>query len=153
MWEVLTWEAPWSKDNPWQVSKPTSSAVPVRSTRSTAQAPPRPHTSVPPWRPAFPLTRGHPTHPPVLCVLRQVVTTVTEGGRLRIPAPQDLPGPSASEFEGLDTYLALIQHCWAQNACDRPSFNEVIVQLRSVFAGSVRACVCARTRVCMRVRV
>lgn len=63
----------------------------------------------------------------------QVVTIVMDGGRLEVPAAEALPGGGGS-FEGLDAYVALIRKCWAQNPLDRPTFSEVIAQLRDLLS-------------------
>ena len=67
----------------------------------------------------------------------QVVTVVTEGGRLEIPARQDLPGPDTMEFEGLEGYLTLMRRCWAHNPEDRPTFQEIIAELRDLLAAEL----------------
>jgi hypothetical protein len=58
-----------------------------------------------------------------------VATTVSEGGRLEFPPTPDLPGDSHS-FEGLKKYIGLARKCWAQDPQERPSFEEIVVQLR-----------------------
>lgn len=60
----------------------------------------------------------------------QVVTVVTEGGRLEVPPREDLPGPDTMDFEGLDAYVTLMKKCWAHNPEDRPVFQEIISELR-----------------------
>jgi len=79
LWELLTWQLPWAKDNPWSI-----------------------------------------------------VHIVGNGGRLQIPTRWDLPGPDTVHFAGLDDYVSLLQRCWAQNPFDRPSFNEIIIELRAL---------------------
>jgi hypothetical protein len=69
--------------------------------------------------------------------LTQVVTVVTEGGRLEVPARADLPGPDTASFEGLDAYVALMRRCWAHNPNDRPTFQEIIAELRDLLAAQV----------------
>jgi len=64
----------------------------------------------------------------------QVVTLVTEGGRLEVPSRHDLPGPDTIDFEGLDTYVALMRRCWAHNPNDRPCFQEIISELRELLS-------------------
>lgn len=77
LWELLTWEIPWSKENPWTV-----------------------------------------------------VSVVINGGRLPIPGKQNLP--IQSEFKKLDDFISLIHLCWAQNPYDRPTFTEIVQQLRGM---------------------
>lgn len=60
----------------------------------------------------------------------QLVSLVTQGGRLPIPPADQLPGPDRLAPAQLDAYVALMRHCWAQNQFDRPAFAEVIVELR-----------------------
>jgi serine/threonine protein kinase len=62
----------------------------------------------------------------------QVVTFVTEGGRLEIPARERLPGPDSATWGELDAYVRLVQRCWAQIPQDRPRFKEVIADLRDM---------------------
>lgn len=79
LWELLTWDIPWLKDNPWSI-----------------------------------------------------VHIVGNGGRLQIPSRWDLPGDDTPQFQGLDDYIALMQQCWAQNVYDRPSFGEIVQELRAL---------------------
>lgn len=60
----------------------------------------------------------------------QIVSMVTEGRRLEIPPRAALPGPDTSAFDGLDSYVGLICRCWAQDPENRPSFQEIIAELR-----------------------
>eukprot|EP00887_Chlorella_sp_A99_P008111 scaffold12.g8111.t1 len=57
----------------------------------------------------------------------QVVTLVTEGGRLEIPARASLPGPDTQTFSQLDAYVGL-------NPESRPGFQEVITELREMLS-------------------
>ncbi|KDD73320.1 protein tyrosine kinase [Helicosporidium sp. ATCC 50920] len=68
----------------------------------------------------------------------QVVTLVTEGGRLPIPAREALPGADTKDFRGLDAFVGLVRDCWAQNANDRPAFGEVIQRLRDLLESHLR---------------
>ncbi|PRW58265.1 Serine threonine- kinase CTR1 [Chlorella sorokiniana] len=61
----------------------------------------------------------------------QLVFMITSGERLPVPALPDLPGPPPPA-PLYDAYVALMRRCWAQDAADRPSFSEVIVELRSI---------------------
>jgi serine/threonine protein kinase len=64
----------------------------------------------------------------------QVVTVVTEGGRLEVTDRSALPGPDTMQFEELDKYVALMRKCWAHNPDDRPSFQEIIAELRDMLS-------------------
>ena len=67
----------------------------------------------------------------LLPALLQLVSLVTQGGRLEIPPRERLPGGAdTAAFRGLDAYVALTQRCWAHNPYDRPTFEEIIPQLR-----------------------
>lgn len=62
-------------------------------------------------------------------------TTVLAGGRLAVPAPEDLPGGVATAgFAGLPRYLALMRCCWAQEPRERPDFGEVAEELAALLA-------------------
>lgn len=63
-----------------------------------------------------------------------VVNIVGQGGRLHIPSRWDIPGLDNDAFSGLDQYISLLQRCWAQNPYDRPSFSEIIQELRALEA-------------------
>lgn len=60
----------------------------------------------------------------------QLVGQITQGGRLPIPPPDQLPGPDRLPPAAMDAYVALIERCWAQNQYERPDFGEVIAVLR-----------------------
>lgn len=57
---------------------------------------------------------------------------VLDGGRLPLPAPEELPGPEGAAFEGLGAYLQLLQACWAQAPEARPAFAAVVPRLRAL---------------------
>ncbi len=59
---------------------------------------------------------------------RQIVSSVLAGGRLEVPLREGLPG--GAELVGLDVYVALLRSCWAQQPTERPTFEEVILELR-----------------------
>lgn len=56
---------------------------------------------------------------------------IASGERLPVPALQELPGapPPAQLY---DAYVALMRRCWAQQPADRPTFSQVIVELRGI---------------------
>lgn len=57
------------------------------------------------------------------------------GGRLEIPPRGQVPGPDTASFSGLDEYIGLLKRCWAQAPEDRPSFDEIVPELRWVMMG------------------
>lgn len=61
-----------------------------------------------------------------------VVSAINAGGRPPIPSPQDLPGPQSGEWPQLERYVELMQRCWAQAPEERPTFDEVIAELRAL---------------------
>lgn len=61
--------------------------------------------------------------------LYEVVSLVNNGGRPEVPAPAALRGGA---FPGLPAYTALLRRCWAQNPYDRPSFAELVPELRAL---------------------
>lgn len=50
--------------------------------------------------------------------------------RPEVPPLEELPGPGAAAFSGLDAYIRLMEDCWAQEPQDRPSFEDVVPRLR-----------------------
>ena len=60
----------------------------------------------------------------------QVVTLVTEGGGLEIPPASALPGPDTQSWKGLPAFCQLIKRCCAHSPLDRPTFGQVIAELR-----------------------
>ncbi len=59
----------------------------------------------------------------------QIASQIIEGKRLMVPNRSDLPGDL---FGGLDRYIGLMQKCWAHQPLDRPSFAQIIGELRWV---------------------
>lgn len=51
------------------------------------------------------------------------------GLRPPIPSSEELPGAERG-FAGLDRYVALLKRCWAQRPEDRPTFGEIVAELR-----------------------
>ena len=70
-------------------------------------------------------TRG--MQPPAPCC--QIVSAVLAGRRLVVPPAEGLPGGGA-DLAGLDAYVALLQRCWAQEPQERPTFEDIIPELR-----------------------
>ncbi|KAL4422446.1 hypothetical protein ABPG75_008643 [Micractinium tetrahymenae] len=62
----------------------------------------------------------------------KIINLVLNGGRLELPPRDSLPGDDTPAFTGLDRYVALVKRCWAHNPFDRPTFSEVIPELRSL---------------------
>lgn len=65
----------------------------------------------------------------------QLVGVVTQGGRLAVPPPEELPGADRLAPHLLGEYVGLMQRCWAQSPLDRPDFKEVAERLRWVGRG------------------
>jgi serine/threonine protein kinase len=61
----------------------------------------------------------------------QLVHMVSDGERLPVPAREAVAGaiPDPQVYEA---YVALIRRCWAQRPQDRPSFAEIIQDLRAM---------------------
>lgn len=62
-----------------------------------------------------------------LSLALQIGKSLMDGMRPPISAPLEAKG---GWFDMIDDYVALIESCWAQNPQDRPSFAEIIVELR-----------------------
>lgn len=69
------------------------------------------------------------------------------GERLPIPPMERLPGPDAQGFAGLPGYLALMQRCWAQEPELRPTFRQIVEELRCVASSAVVPVALQRTTV------
>ena len=62
-----------------------------------------------------------------------LIKHIMDGGRLDVPLPSAAPGPGfASGQAAYDAYVALMQHCWAQDPAARPGFTEVTRQLAAM---------------------
>lgn len=59
-----------------------------------------------------------------------LVKFVSNGGRPEIPPLEALPGQDTASFQGLGAYIDLIQRCWAQDPAERPSFPDIVADLR-----------------------
>ncbi|GAB4823440.1 hypothetical protein N2152v2_010486 [Parachlorella kessleri] len=60
-----------------------------------------------------------------------IVKEVSEGGRPPIPPREALPGDGAS-FPGIDGYITLMTRCWHALPDERPTFAEIVRELRLV---------------------
>jgi hypothetical protein len=61
-----------------------------------------------------------------------IVSQITNGNRLTIPDANTLPGPESGSWPKLGQYVALMERCWAQEPADRPNFEQVMAELRSI---------------------
>ena len=68
----------------------------------------------------------------------QISYNVIAGGRLPIPAREELPDRGGG-FSALDDYVALIHSCWATDPAERPSFKDLIPRLRALGAAAAAA--------------
>lgn len=60
-----------------------------------------------------------------------IVRTICDGGRLEIPSKDNVAGGADSKnYRGYDSYVALMEKCWAQQAADRPDFSAVVAALK-----------------------
>ncbi|PSC69274.1 Serine threonine-kinase CTR1 [Micractinium conductrix] len=60
----------------------------------------------------------------------EIVAALLGGERLPVPAREALPGADTPGFAGLDAYCQLMQRCQSGEPADRPTFLEIIPQLR-----------------------
>ncbi len=60
----------------------------------------------------------------------QLVKYVVCGGRPLLPDRHALPGHDTPSFANLDSYISLMEKCWAQDPKERPSFQEISNMLR-----------------------
>ena len=139
MWEVLMWQLPFEGvTNTWQVSKFMKSlgAAPAQPMHVGQRC--MPHSLSLTGNYCFQwLKRASPLclasqgpHCRVMCFCTQVQVAkrVMDGERLEIPAdPSQLPGGT---FGGMADYVALMRACWEQDPAARPSFGQVIAELR-----------------------
>ncbi len=63
-------------------------------------------------------------------VRMQLVKYVVRGGRPLLPDRQELPGYNSASFTELDSYISLMETCWAQDPEARPSFVQISDMLR-----------------------
>jgi hypothetical protein len=62
-----------------------------------------------------------------------IVRTICDGGRLEIPAQEDVPGGAdTANYKGYDDYVVLMNKCWAQEPANRPDFAAVIAALKKL---------------------
>ena len=141
LWEVMTWKLPWGSANPWTVSCLLGGGEPggqgIRMPACTRVGPAERLIGLFGLTGLFGLLSVHICLP-ALPALLQLVSLVTQGGRLEIPPRERLPGGAdTAAFGGLDAYVALTKRCWAHNPYDRPTFEEIIPQLRCGGAGLI----------------
>lgn len=77
----------------------------------------------------------------------QLASFVQRGGRLELPAVEDLPGHDTAAFAasgGLRAYCELMAACWAQDPAQRPSFAELVPCLRWVGVRGLEGVQCSR---------
>ena len=123
----LTWQLPWEGRNAFQVRRLVSGCLPgclpgCLQGSATACACPSPT-----------LAHPSPACPPPTAAPPQLVFSVSKGERLVVPPREELPGvPMDAELYAL--YTALLRRCWAQEPADRPTFADVIADLRCVRA-------------------
>lgn len=81
-----------------------------------------------------PARNTNPTCPSFSLLLThalQLVSHVLSGGRLEVPPPEALPGGSSPALQaGLPAYVALMKRCWAQAPEERPTFDDIVGELR-----------------------
>ena len=61
-----------------------------------------------------------------------VVNQVTAGERLAVPPLSELPGPDSGSWPQLNRYIAIMQSCWAHDPVKRPSFQQIMAELRDM---------------------
>ena len=64
-----------------------------------------------------------------------IVNAVTEGQRLAVPPMYELPGPRSAGWRGLSRYIELMQRCWEHSPADRPTFFEIMANLKEIDPG------------------
>lgn len=67
----------------------------------------------------------------------QLINLLMNGGRLEIPPRERLPGEDTPSFAGLDDYISLLQRCWVQEPADRPTFHQIVPELRELLERTV----------------
>ena len=86
----------------------------------------------------FCLVVGLRAHGPVQarCDSAQIMCAISEKGE-RPEVPSEAPGALlGGTFPGFPAYCALMRRCWAEDPAERPSFEAVIAELRSMLADS-----------------
>lgn len=68
----------------------------------------------------------------------QLVFMVSSGDRLAMPALEALPG-KLPERAVYDAYVALVRRCWAQDPAERPTFGDIISELRNILSTHLAA--------------
>ena len=67
-----------------------------------------------------------------------IVGQISAGNRLAIPPRDALPGPNSGAWPQLDLYIALMEKCWAQEPEARPTFDEIMADLRVIDPGATQ---------------
>lgn len=125
MWEMLTFDVPYGNGNPWTVRPLASPGCAECCCTSTACGPGQQQLAVE--------QATHNAHLPHFnChTLLQLVSHVLSGGRLDLPTVEALPGGSSPALQaGLPGYVALMKRCWAQAPEQRPTFDDIVQELR-----------------------
>ena len=66
-------------------------------------------------------------------VCSQIILNVLNGGRLRMPPREALPGEPLEESD-YAAFTDLIRRCWEQQPEDRPTLDAVCSELRALVA-------------------
>jgi len=61
-----------------------------------------------------------------------IANAVLAGERPEIPPPARLPGVDSGAWPKLEQYIGLMRKCWQQQPSDRPTFEEIMQELRSI---------------------
>ncbi|PRW39272.1 Serine threonine- kinase CTR1 [Chlorella sorokiniana] len=69
----------------------------------------------------------------------KIAAIIRQGGRPEVPPREALPGPDTADWAGLDDYVRLMRACWAPQPEHRPSFDEVVQQLKLLLEDSTAA--------------
>ena len=126
MWELLTWQLPFSGMNPYQVRHLTAWPRPSPPAWFPARNPAVPlHTSL--WH-CF--SCALPAVPPLS--IMQIINAVQaqeNGAALPVPPPEQLP---AGTFSQLDKYVEIMQQCWQRDPAQRPTMDIVATMVRAL---------------------
>lgn len=124
MWEMLTFDVPYGNGNPWTVRPLGCAGCCCTSTACAAGHRNRQLT--------YSTHPHHMNRSETNChTLPQLVSHVLSGGRLDLPPVEALPGGSSPALQaGLPGYVALMKRCWAQAPEQRPTFDDIVQELR-----------------------